>query len=89
MAALLQQFPDPFLQALIPHLYADDAHIDYRPLFNLLVPMPWNVGRIVLIGDTVAATTPHLASGACIGIESGIVLAEELGQCNSLQQALR
>ncbi len=88
MAALLQQFPDPFLQALIPHLYADDAHIDYRPLFNLLVPMPWNVGRIVLIGDTVAATTPHLASGACIGIESGIVLAEELGQCNSLQQAL-
>ena len=32
-----------------------------------------------MIGDTVAATTPHLASGAGIGIESGIVLAEELG----------
>jgi 2-polyprenyl-6-methoxyphenol hydroxylase-like FAD-dependent oxidoreductase len=41
-----------------------------------------------MIGDTVAATTPHLASGAGIGIESGIVLAEELGRHGDLQTAL-
>ena len=35
-------------------------------------------GRVVLIGDAVHATTPHLASGACIGIEDAIVLAEEI-----------
>ncbi len=57
-----------------PHLFAPEAAIDYRPLTNLLVPAPWNRGRVVLIGDTIAATTPHLASGAGIGIESGIVL---------------
>jgi 2-polyprenyl-6-methoxyphenol hydroxylase-like FAD-dependent oxidoreductase len=50
----------------------------FRPLEGLLVPRPWSLGRIVLIGDTVHATTPHLASGACIGIEDALVLAEEL-----------
>ena len=35
---------------------------------------------MVLIGDTVHATTPHLASGACIGIEDALVLAEEIGR---------
>ena len=42
------------------------------------MPQPWFRGRVVLIGDTVHATTPHLASGACIGIEDALVLAEEL-----------
>ena len=43
------------------------------------MPRPWSKGRVVLIGDAVHATTPHLASGACIGIEDAIVLAEEIG----------
>ncbi|MDE3175236.1 MAG: FAD-dependent oxidoreductase [Pseudomonadota bacterium] len=85
---LMRAFPDPTVQSLIPHLYASDAHIDYRALANLLVPAPWNRGRVVLIGDTVHATTPHLASGAGIGIESGIVLAQELGAASRLQDAL-
>jgi 2-polyprenyl-6-methoxyphenol hydroxylase-like FAD-dependent oxidoreductase len=54
----------------------------------LLVPTPWNRGRVVLIGDTVAATTPHLTSGAGIGIESGIVLGEELERSIDLHAAL-
>ena len=88
LAGLLRPFPDPQLQALVPHLREKEATIDYRPLANLLVPAPWNRGRIVLIGDTVHATTPHLASGAGIGIESAIVLAEELGRAGTLQPAL-
>jgi len=88
VAQLMKPFSDPFVQALIPLVYAKEAAIDYRPLGNLLVPLPWNRGRVVMIGDTVAATTPHLASGAGIGIESGIVLAEELGRSASLQEAL-
>lgn len=87
-ANLLKAFPDPLLQALVPHALVPDAAIDYRPLANLLVPAPWNRGRVILIGDTVAATTPHLASGAGIGIESGIVLADELAASDDLQLAL-
>jgi 2-polyprenyl-6-methoxyphenol hydroxylase-like FAD-dependent oxidoreductase len=87
VTAMLKPFPDPVIQLLIPHVFAAEAAIDYRPLANLLVPAPWNRGRVILIGDTVAATTPHLASGAGIGIESGIVLAEELTKAATLQEA--
>ncbi len=88
LAAMLKPFPDPLIQSLIPRLYDKDAAIDYRALANLLVPAPWNRGRIVLIGDTVHATTPHLASGAGIGVESGIVLGEEFGRAAAIQEAL-
>lgn len=88
MAGLLAPFSDPIVQALIPHVFAPEAAIDYRPLANLLVPAPWNRGRLVLVGDTVAATTPHLASGAGIGIESGIVLADEVAHGETVEAAL-
>ncbi|MGV7215213.1 FAD-dependent oxidoreductase [Bradyrhizobium sp. UFLA05-112] len=87
VADLIAPFADPVLVACRSDLFAPDAAIDYRPLSNLLVPAPWNRGRVILIGDTVAATTPHLASGAGIGIESGIVLAEELMRASTLQEA--
>jgi 2-polyprenyl-6-methoxyphenol hydroxylase-like FAD-dependent oxidoreductase len=35
-------------------------------------------GRVVLLGDAVHATTPHLGQGAGMAIEDGLVLAEEL-----------
>ena len=80
--------PRPPVQALIPQLTLSQTAIDYRPLANLLVPAPWNRGRVVLIGDAVHATTPHLASGAGIGIESAIVLAEEIGRARDSPSAL-
>lgn len=83
-AELMGRFQNPTVQSLIPNVFADGANIDYRPLANLLVKEPWNRGRLVMIGDTVAATTPHLASGAGIGIESGIVLADELANNDDL-----
>ncbi|BFM49086.1 FAD-dependent oxidoreductase [Marinomonas sp. THO17] len=86
-ADLMAKFDNPTVQALIPKAFADEANIDYRPLANLLVRVPWNRGRLVMIGDTVAATTPHLASGAGIGIESGIVLADELAANDDLAVA--
>jgi len=52
--------------------------INYRPLAAKLQPGPWSNGRIVLLGDSVHATTPHLASGAGMAVESAIVLTEEL-----------
>ncbi|GHC86587.1 FAD-dependent monooxygenase [Novosphingobium pokkalii] len=55
-----------------------DDWINYRPLVAALQPRPWYNGRVVLLGDAVHATTPHLASGAGMAVESGIVLAEEL-----------
>jgi 2-polyprenyl-6-methoxyphenol hydroxylase-like FAD-dependent oxidoreductase len=77
LRGLLEGFTAPPLQAIREQIN-EQAQIVFRPLEGLLVPRPWSRGRIVLIGDTVHATTPHLASGACIGIEDALVLAEEL-----------
>jgi 2-polyprenyl-6-methoxyphenol hydroxylase-like FAD-dependent oxidoreductase len=65
-----------------------DARVLYRPLAGHMIPGPWHRGRIVLLGDTVHATTPHLASGAGIAMEGAIVLAEELAHRHSLEGAL-
>lgn len=84
---LLADFPAPTLQAIREQI-GPDSQIVYRPLEGLLMPRPWFSGRVVLIGDTVHATTPHLASGACIGIEDALVLAEELGRTAVVCEAL-
>lgn len=87
LRGLLADFSAPTLQAIREQI-GPDSQIVYRPLESLLMPRPWFSGRVVLIGDTVHATTPHLASGACIGIEDALVLAEELGRTDALGDAL-
>jgi 2-polyprenyl-6-methoxyphenol hydroxylase-like FAD-dependent oxidoreductase len=87
LRALLADFPAPTLRAVREQINAD-AQIVFRPLEGLLLQRPWSQGRVVLIGDAVHATTPHLASGACIGIEDALVLAEELGRSDSVLPAL-
>lgn len=74
MKGLLSDFSDPLIQKLRDQI-GEDSQIVFRPLDALLLKQSWYAGRVVLIGDAVHATTPHLASGACIGIEDGIVLA--------------
>jgi 2-polyprenyl-6-methoxyphenol hydroxylase-like FAD-dependent oxidoreductase len=87
LRALLAPFPAPLVQRIRDQIGAD-SQIVFRPLEGLLMPRPWARGRVVLIGDTVHATTPHLASGACIGIEDAIVLAEEIGRQADVDAAL-
>ena len=90
LADLLQEFGgavgdvrDALRSGSITH-----QRIVYRPLTGHMISAPWHRGRIVLLGDAVHATTPHLASGAGIAIEAAIVLAEELARRHSLEGAL-
>jgi 2-polyprenyl-6-methoxyphenol hydroxylase-like FAD-dependent oxidoreductase len=62
--------------------------INYRPLAAIIQPRPWSNGRIVLVGDAVHPTTPHLASGAGMAVESAIVLADELAAASSISEGL-
>ncbi|TWO72913.1 hypothetical protein FN976_01325 [Caenimonas sedimenti] len=84
---LLAPFSAPLMQQVREQL-GEGSQIVYRPLEGLLMPQPWHRGRILLIGDAVHATTPHLASGACIGIEDGLVLAQEVGRATTVDEAL-
>ena len=76
----LQALTEPFggnIKWIRDNMMPDDW-INYRPLQAALQPKPWFNGRVVLLGDAVHATTPHLASGAGMAVESAIVLAQEL-----------
>lgn len=66
----------------------DSSRILYRPLAGLMMPAPWHIGRVLLLGDACHATTPHLASGAGIAVEDAVVLAEELQRHDTLDAAL-
>jgi 2-polyprenyl-6-methoxyphenol hydroxylase-like FAD-dependent oxidoreductase len=63
------------------------SEIILRPLEGFLLPRPWEKGRVILIGDAVHPTTPQLASGAGLAVEDALVLAEELAQQPSVEQA--
>jgi 2-polyprenyl-6-methoxyphenol hydroxylase-like FAD-dependent oxidoreductase len=87
LAEMLAPFGDPMLVAAREAL-GPESQVLFRPMDNLLVPLPWHRGRIVLIGDAVHATTPHLAAGAGIGLEDAIALAEELERAPDVEAAL-
>ena len=87
LSDLLAPFGVPLLQSIREQL-GPQSRCNYRPLESLLLPQPWFNSRVVLVGDAVHATTPHMAAGAGIGIEDGIVLAEELGRSATMEGAL-
>ena len=74
------------LSDLARHITDDDAVV-YRPLETVLVEGPWHKGRVVLLGDAVHASTPHLGQGAGMAIEDSIVLAEELARHETVEAA--
>ncbi|UQI29040.1 FAD-dependent oxidoreductase [Pseudomonas bijieensis] len=66
----------------------DSDRVVYKPLEVVFVREPWYRGRVVLIGDAVHATTPHLGQGAGMAIEDAVVLGEELVAGGSVEQQL-
>jgi len=66
---------------------ADNKDINFRPLECFDLPGPWYKGRILLIGDSAHPTTPQLASGAGMGIEDALVLAEIFAAESDVEKA--
>jgi 2-polyprenyl-6-methoxyphenol hydroxylase-like FAD-dependent oxidoreductase len=87
MRAKLSAAP-PTLAHLVGQITDDDAVV-YRPLEWVFLTGDWHKGRVVLLGDAVHATTPHLGQGAGMAIEDSLVLAEELAKNNSVETAFR
>ena len=70
-------------------LVTDPDLVVYRPLEACIMPDPWYQGRVVLIGDAAHSATPHLGQGAAMAVEDAVVLAEELGENQPIDAALR
>ena len=69
----------PAVSAYAAQIMDNDAVV-YKPLEWIFLEGDWYRGRVVLVGDAVHATTPHLGQGAGMAIEDAIVLAEELSK---------
>jgi 2-polyprenyl-6-methoxyphenol hydroxylase-like FAD-dependent oxidoreductase len=67
----------------------DDTGVVYKPQECVFLTGDWHKGRIVLLGDAVHATTPHLGQGAGMAIEDAVVLAEELAARDTPEAAFR
>lgn len=67
----------PQIRALAEQI-VDDAGVVYRPMDQMMLYGDWHSGRVVLLGDAIHATTPHLGQGAGMAIEDSLVLADEL-----------
>lgn len=67
----------------------DNEEVVYRPLEWLMLEGDWHKGRIALLGDAVHSTTPHLGQGAGLAIEDALVLADELTQASTPEEAFK
>jgi len=79
--------PPPQLQPWLD-MITDDTEVVARPMEVIfLEDQPWHKGRVVLLGDAVHASTPHLAQGAGMAIEDALVLADELQKAPTAEAA--
>jgi 2-polyprenyl-6-methoxyphenol hydroxylase-like FAD-dependent oxidoreductase len=85
MRSKLAEAP-PGIRELVPQI-TEDAEVVYKPLERIFLEGPWHKGRVVLIGDAVHTTTPHLGQGAGMAIEDSVVLAEELARAGTPEEA--
>lgn len=76
----------PEIRAMADQITDDDGVV-YRPLEGMMLYGDWHSGRVVLLGDAVHATTPHLGQGAGMAIEDSLVLADEISRNASPQEA--
>lgn len=85
--ALLAEYSAPMVTSVVDQI-TDPKGVIYRPLETLLMPAPWYIGRVVMIGDAVHATIPQLGQGAGLAIEDAVVLGEELAVGDDVAAAL-
>jgi 2-polyprenyl-6-methoxyphenol hydroxylase-like FAD-dependent oxidoreductase len=62
--------------------------IVYSPLSEVMLPLPWHQGRIVVLGDAAHACAPHITQGAGMALEDAVVLAELLAADMPVEVAL-
>jgi 2-polyprenyl-6-methoxyphenol hydroxylase-like FAD-dependent oxidoreductase len=87
LSGLMAHYP-PGPVADLRDQITDSSKVVYRPFETILVPAPWNRGRVVLVGDSAHAMTAHIAQGAAMCMEDAVVLGEELANTGDVAQAL-
>lgn len=65
-----------------------EQQANYTWFTHHIVAEPWNIGRVVIIGDAAHSCPPTVAQGAAQGLEDAVVLTELLTTHNTVSSAL-
>ncbi|NYF98056.1 FAD-dependent oxidoreductase [Janibacter cremeus] len=60
----------------------------YTAVEEVVLPLPWHRGHVLLIGDAAHAGTPFMGQGGAMALEDALVLAECLDREGHLEAAL-
>jgi 2-polyprenyl-6-methoxyphenol hydroxylase-like FAD-dependent oxidoreductase len=66
----------------------DPSRVNYTWFETHVLDVPWNRGRVVLIGDAAHTCPPTIAQGGAMALEDAVVLAELLTHGNAVDQQL-
>src|SRR3954453_3843474 len=86
MKELSQAYHGPWDE--IGETLTDPSRVNYTWFETHVLDVPWNRGRVVLIGDAAHTCPPTIAQGGAMALEDAVVLAELLTQCEVLDQDL-
>ncbi len=86
MKQLSQAYHGPWDE--IRETLTDPSRVNYTWFETHVLDVPWNRGRVVLIGDAAHTCPPTIAQGGAMALEDAVVLAELLIDRHSLDQDL-
>src|SRR3954462_122560 len=86
MKALSQAYHGPWDE--IRETLTDPSRVHYPWFETQVLDVPWNRGRVVLIGDAAHTCPPTIAQGGAMALEDAVVLAELLTRRSTLDQDL-
>ncbi|MFI8378347.1 FAD-dependent monooxygenase [Leeuwenhoekiella sp. NPDC079379] len=84
----LSEYPVKIAQDVISQITEPDL-VNYRPIEASHLPNPWYKNRVIVIGDGAHATVPQLGSGAALALEDAVVLAEEVQNAVTVEDAFK
>ncbi|MGY1618006.1 FAD-dependent oxidoreductase [Geodermatophilus sp. SYSU D00691] len=86
MKELSQAYHGPWDE--IRETLTDPSRVNYTWFETHVLDVPWNRGRVVLIGDAAHTCPPTIAQGGAMALEDAVVLAELLTERDALDQDL-
>jgi 2-polyprenyl-6-methoxyphenol hydroxylase-like FAD-dependent oxidoreductase len=86
MKQLSQAYHGPWDE--IRETLTDPSRVNYTWFETHVLDVPWNRGRVVLIGDAAHTCPPTIAQGGAMALEDAVVLAELLTDRTTLDQDL-
>lgn len=73
----------PFLDEV-----SHETEVLYTAVEEIVMPLPWHQGRVVLIGDAAHASTPFMGQGGALAVQDAVVLARLLAHGAPVPEAL-